>query len=840
MTDHKTALVEAKARIEELSERLREAEETIRAIRMGEVDAVVVGETESPQVFTLRGADHTYRVMVEQMNEAAASATRDGILLFCNARFADLVGRTRESLIASPVENLISEGDRPEFRRLFSQALLDRAQGELSARGPSGLVPTYASMNSLTIEGERVVCMLLTDLTEHRRNEEIVAAGRLATAILEQIGEATVVCDPRGKILRTSRATGRLCGCEAVGRSFAEVFPLQPESGEPFVLSAVRPDGPIVFTARLANLEPAVGRTHVLVNARALVNDEGAHLGWVVSLADITAQKDLERELRRAREAAESAARAKGDFLANMSHEIRTPMNAVIGFTDLLLATSLTDEQRRFLDLVKSSGEALLDVVNDVLDLSKIEAGKFEFIDEPFDLRDLTERVTRSLGLRAHQKGLELTGHVPFSTPTALIGDPGRLRQVLVNLIGNAVKFTDQGEVHLSVQEVEPPRPRTNGEPLWLRFSVRDTGIGIAPEDLQLLFQSFQQVDSSSTRRHEGSGLGLFISRLIVEQMGGTIQARSEVGKGTTFSFTVPFRVQQGLIAATAEGQLVPELRGQKVLVVDDNETNRMIVLEMLTNQEMEVSVAGSGQEALGLLRSASGARRPYELLIVDCQMPGMDGFHLIERVKSDLKLPQPVILMLTSDDLPAYCGRAKQVGAAGYLVKPVSCAELLVAVRTVLGNQPPKGAEAALVSPEEPCLEPEECLRVLLAEDNAVNQVLVRALIERKGWSITVVEDGRTALETLARETVDVVLMDVQMPLLDGYETTRALRDMERASGGDVRRTPVIGLTAHALREDRQRCLQAGMDDYLAKPVEAHDLYEAIRRNVRRARNTT
>ncbi|MBI5439782.1 MAG: response regulator, partial [Deltaproteobacteria bacterium] len=525
---------------------------------------------------------------------------------------------------------------------------------------------------------------------------------------------------------------------------------LRPESGGAYA-AEYRP-------ARISEAD----EPWVASRGKMLYDEEGRAVRFLGTTLDITERRRFEEGLSRAREAAESAARAKSEFLANMSHEIRTPMNAIIGFTDLLLAMELTDEQRRYLDLVKNSGEALLDVVNDVLDLSKMEAGKFDFVDEPFDLRDLTEKIGRSLALRAHQKGLELTTHVPFSVPTSLLADPGRLRQVLANLLGNAVKFTEHGEVHLSVREVEPPAG-ADGR-LWLRFSIKDTGIGIAPEKLDQLFQSFQQLDPSSTRRHEGTGLGLFISRRIVEQMGGRIQVQSEKGKGSTFSFTVPFRVQQGVLEVGACEKELPELRGQKVLVVDDNPTNRMILVEMLGNQEMEVSVAGSGEEALGLLRAANGAKRPYELLIVDCQMPGMDGFQLIERVKRDRKLPQPVIVMITSDDLPAYCGRARKVGAAAYLVKPVSCAELIAAVRTVLGTEIRKPVACEQPSaPDEP--EADESLRVLLVEDNLVNQILVRTLVERKGWSIEVAEDGRAALEVLSREPFDVVLMDVQMP---------------------------------------------------------------------------
>ncbi len=538
--------------------------------------------------------------------------------------------------------------------------------------------------------------------------------------------------------------------------------------------------------------------------------------GLIYALArDVTEERRAAEELRRAREAADAANRAKGDFLANVSHEIRTPMNAVIGMAELLLDTPLLEVQREYLQTLKDAAESLLDLINDILDFAKMEAGKLELRPEEFDLRDALGDTLRTLGLRAHQKGLELACRIAPGVPQRLVGDPRRLRQVVVNLVGNAVKFTQQGEVLLEVAPV-----RQDARSVLLGFVVSDTGIGIPRQEQARIFEAFEQVDGSTTRRYGGTGLGLSISAQLVERMGGEISVDSQPGRGSRFRFTARFA------RASRHGRRTPPrgLRGLRVLVVDDNATNRRILEEVLRQWGMRPKCVGEARQALAEMERSARGRRAYPLVLLDAAMPGLDGFGLAERIRARPRLAGAAIMMLSSGAGAGDRERCLALGVASYLTKPVKQSDLMDAIATVIlpagagGKARPAGKAAAAAKGRR--------LRVLLAEDNPVNQRVASGMLERLGHLPVTAANGREVLALLEREAFDLVLMDVQMPELDGLETTAAIRERERASG---RHLPIVALTAHAMKGDAEKCLAAGMDGYLAKPLQAKELSAAI-----------
>ena len=781
---------------------------------------------------------------VDVTPEKAIEGSYDGNLVRVEGRLQQSIDRDRERILVLQSGNLFFEA------RLIASALGHRWDRLLpgtvvrvtgvcsiqvdSNRKPTGMQMLLPSAESLRIissppwwTADRVLRVLAFTIgllfsaaawvAILRRR--VTAKTEAIRATLESTADGILLVDTAGRIV-------------TFNRKFQQMWRIPEGSGasrDGWILESVmsqlknpKPFLSIVHQQRLSAskgegvLELADGRFFEYNSEHQIV--AGRSAGRVWDFRDITERKRVEAQLRQAKDDAEAASKAKSEFLANMSHEIRTPMNGVIGMTEIALGTELSDEQRDYLKTVRSSGESLLAIINDILDFSKIEAGRLSLASSEFDLDELLQDIIRTVALSAHQKGLELLYENQTALPANVVGDPGRIRQIVINLLGNAIKFTSSGEVTLKLGEAarEPNR-------LTAQLTVSDTGMGISPAWQERIFEAFVQADGSNTRRHGGTGLGLAICSRLAALMGGRIWLESAVGQGSAFHFTANL----GISATKCQDAGNPEpeaLLGLNVLVVDDNATSRKILRSILLGWRMKPVFADSGGEALEVLRSYAQAGNRFDLTLLDAQMPEMDGFALAKCIHEDSTVAGPRIMMLSSRDIKVIGSDLSNLDVADYLIKPVTKANLLKAfLKAMAQPQPPVIHRSFPLGSES--VRP---LHILLAEDNPVNQRVALLLLKREGHSVVVASDGAEALSALAREPFDIVLMDVQMPAMNGYEATGAIREREQRTKQHI---PIIALTAHAMKGDREACFHAGMDDYLSKPIRPHDLHKVLAR---------
>lgn len=765
-----------------------------------------------------------YQSLVATLPLAMFRKDQQGRITFVNKLLCEAMRRPAAQIIGRndydffPVE--LADKYRADDRRVMeTQRDFETVEEFQTPTGEKRILhsiktPVYDASGQLVgIQG------IFSDVTDQRRAETALEQERLRLdSLMRNLPDLIWFKDADGRYLRANPALAKAWGLndpqDAIGKTDADLFSEEyawqsraydrqvMESGQPLVAMEER------MTFR-------DGRSLWMSTTKLpLTAPEGGVIGTFGVSRNIMQMKQTQESLHLAKEAAEAANRAKSDFLANMSHEIRTPLNSVIGMTELLLDHDIGSTQREYLRMVRDAGESLLAIVDDILDFSKIEAGKLRLEQTDFSLRDVVGNTMKSLALRAHHKQLELACHIALDVPDELKGDPHRLRQILFNLVGNAVKFTEQGEVLLDVCVDE-----SAADAVRLHFVVHDTGIGVPPDKLAKIFQPFEQADTSTTRRYGGTGLGLGIASRLIEMMEGKLWVESLESLGSHFHFTVRFPLGS---QDAASSQVCPSsLDGLGVLIVDDNATNRGILVEMLTAWGLKPMVASGSAEALVALQSLAEAGTPCGLVLVDSSMPGEDGFQLAARLKQQPNLCPSTVMMLMSGDRSDDIARSRRLGVAGYVIKPVKQSELLEAVVAATSDveSAPTPLPAMRVTAKS--------RRVLLAEDSQMNQRLAIGLLERWGHTVTVANNGLEAVSMAREHPYDVVLMDVQMPDMDGLEATRVIRREEAAFRRP--RVPIIAMTAHALPGDRERCLSAGMDGYVMKPIRADLLFRAV-----------
>ncbi|MEK6631789.1 MAG: PAS domain S-box protein [Nitrospirota bacterium] len=717
----------------------------------------------------------------------------------------------------------------PDDRAMVERALTDHLEGRSSGfsaehriRHRSGAWTWFAMRGQITHRDEqgRPVRMMgtMVDITDRKKSE--AARFRLQQAI-NHAQDGMALLDDAGEYLYMNPAHAAIYGYrvdELLGRSWKDLYhPEWATMVEQMYFPSLHADGQ--WQGEVVGKKKSGDAFHLDLSLTLLEEPGTGRQTTLCTCRDITRRKQLECDLTDSKDAAEAAARAKAEFLATMSHEIRTPMNGVIGMTGLLLDTSLTPEQREYAETVRRSGEALLAIINDILDFSKIEAGKLALEIIEFDLRTTVEETLDLLAEPAQRKDLEVVGLVDGAVPAAVKGDPGRLRQILTNLLGNAIKFTERGEVVLALSVL-----KASDRSVTLRFSVTDTGVGITPEGRARLFQSFSQADGSTTRRFGGTGLGLAISKQLVELMRGEIGVDSRPGAGSTFWFTIDLEQPPHRPASPTPAQ---DLAGLRVCLIDDNATNRRLLEHHARSWGMTHASAGDGPTGLALIQDAHRSGHPFDLAIIDMQMPGMDGMRLAEAITATTGATRTRLVLLTSLTRRGDAKLAQQRGFSAYLTKPIRQHQLYDSLRLVMGGSPAKTPQKSPLITVHSLAETRAKIngRLLLAEDNVINQKVAVKMLEKLGCHVDVVADGREAVEALSRIPYALIFMDCQMPEMDGFEATRRIRQRE----GTARHTPIIAMTANAMASDREQCLAAGMDDYLSKPVKSQDLHRVL-----------
>jgi PAS domain S-box-containing protein len=754
--------------------------------------------------------------LINSANHLVWCTSLDGRqLLYANPVAARIYGRPMVELVLNPdywIEAIHPDDRGNVLRNLSELPQRERVEQEYRIVRPDGTTIWLHDRISVVHDAQgRPICVggIGTDISAIRESEARYSS------LVESLPLHVIRKDLEGKVVFGNQRYCQSIGLpleELIGKTDFDLFP--PDLAQKYVDDDKRVlETGQVFNGVEAHVNSGGERVFVEIFKSPVRDALGRPTGVQVMFWDVTERKQAEEEVRVAKELAEKASRAKSEFLANMSHEIRTPMNGIIGMTELLLSTSPTGEQRDYLNMVKQSANSLLRLLNDILDFSKIEAGKLDLVPRPFSLRDCVEKTVHTLGRNAGEKGLELVCQIDPLLPDLLVGDAGRLGQIVVNLVGNAVKFTESGEVEVHVTG-EPSRD----DSIVLHVTVRDTGIGIPLDQQQRIFESFSQVDSSTTRRVGGTGLGLAISSQLVAMMNGRIWVESELGRGATFHFTARLQVPQPQPEST---ELQP-LCGVPVLVVDEHPLSRRIMAELLSSWGMAVVQAESCQRALDELHRAARASRPYPIAIIDRRFSDTDGFALAERIRSDERLRQCRAIMLSASGRVGDLERCRELCIARYMLKPVIQAELLDTILRLLGI---RCVESQL--PIESARDPRRPkLRILMAEDGEVNQQVAIGLLRQRGHDVIVVNDGQEAVDAWQHEPFDLVLMDVQMPNMDGHEATRIIRRIEADRGTHV---PILAMTAGAMVGDRERCLECGMDGYVSKPIDPALFFDAI-----------